>query len=604
MVDKTYEFCGNFIVTAVRHGMVTQKDGERIAEYAMRREIDQATAAVDLALLAPQHVSAILALEQRSDFVPGYTLLGLLGFGAAGIVFRARQDALDRDVALKTIALNRDSSATAEKRIEREARAIAKLHHPNVVTAYDSAVRDGRMYIAMELVEGEDLSTYLKRLGPVPPCLAWGIARQVAAALAHADTNGIIHRDIKPGNVLLTEPPSGSDLPSGVPLAKVADFGLAYQAARTGPSELTATGATLGTPAYVAPEQLQDTQVDARADIYALGATVFHMLAGHPPYHDRSPMQAIIAKVSNDDGWRAELANVGDDASAEVIAAMTETDPDDRIRDYEDLIGRIDSTLAGLLGSTTTCSSYVPKTVSEKPRAMSRSNRWWLLAGVAATLLIIAVSTSIYTLYWWLRSSPEAIEREGAWIVSEVPQPLFNGLSVPLTPQSGKWQPRTASDGSRVLVGSSNAQMTILLTDTSLSSAKASWRFRVSVQPQDSATAVIELPDIRANSTSSDTIGLAINREMVRLTGGGGTTTSSVALRAADDEGPTFQEVQIARQAETLQLSVNGKLIDKTNIGHSGPTGIVLRAFGGEVYFADLDIVEMHLKSSQVNLSE
>src|SRR5262249_28528733 len=144
---------------------------------------------------------------------------------------------------------------------------------------------EGRLYFAMELVEGEDVEQRVEQRGPLDEATAWGLARQAASGLAHAAGFGIVHRDVKPANLLLVEPPAGFPLPHGLPLVKIADFGLAFLAEEAETrTRLTATNATVGSPHYMPPEQLEGASVDVRADIYALGATVYHMLAGQPPF--------------------------------------------------------------------------------------------------------------------------------------------------------------------------------------------------------------------------------------------------------------------------------------------------------------------------------
>ncbi|MCG8649833.1 MAG: serine/threonine protein kinase, partial [Pirellulales bacterium] len=217
-----------------------------------------------------------------ASFAAGYELTDLLGVGAGGMVFKARQSTLERDVALKTIKIQSQPNVASESRIQREARSIALLKHPNIVAVYDSGFHQGRFCIAMELVVGENLFDFISRLGPLPEYVTWQIARQVAGALCHASEFGIIHRDIKPANLLLTDAPAGMGMEQGVPFVKVADFGLALQSEDPDASHLTAVGATLGTPAYVAPEQLHDTHVDRRADIFPWAQRSFICLSAKP----------------------------------------------------------------------------------------------------------------------------------------------------------------------------------------------------------------------------------------------------------------------------------------------------------------------------------
>src|SRR5207248_8160120 len=179
-------------------------------------------------------------------------------------------------VALKVIQFGPCPALAA--RFETEAAALAKLSHPNVVQVYDCGWHAGRAFMAMELLDGEDLARLLRRAGRLGERVAWALARQTAAGLAHAAARGVVHRDVKPENLFLVPAPAGVGLPPGVPLVKVTDFGLARTrwAADPDGARLTAHGATLGTPAYMAPEQYRKAaDADHRADVYALGATVY-----------------------------------------------------------------------------------------------------------------------------------------------------------------------------------------------------------------------------------------------------------------------------------------------------------------------------------------
>ena len=197
-----------------------------------------------------------------------YKIQGELGRGAMGIVYRAQDPALDRVVALKTIILADDAEGRKEyqKRFFLEAKAAGKLTHPSIVTTYDFGEQDGVAYLAMELLYGTELRTRLKE-GPLPPAEAVEVARQVAEGLGFAHERGIVHRDIKPGNIMLIE--RGR--------AKIMDFGLARMRAA---DHKTVTGMVLGTPKYMSPEQVAGSPVDQRSDVFSLGIVLYEMLTG------------------------------------------------------------------------------------------------------------------------------------------------------------------------------------------------------------------------------------------------------------------------------------------------------------------------------------
>jgi serine/threonine-protein kinase len=197
-----------------------------------------------------------------------YRILGELGRGAMGIVYKAEDPNLDRVVALKTILVDADAEGAGEyrKRFLLEAKAAGKLNHPNIVTTFDYGEQDGLAYLAMELLEGTDLRSRLMEES-VAPAEAVEIARQVAEGLAYAHERGVVHRDVKPGNIMLSE--QGQ--------AKIMDFGLARMRAA---DHKTSTGMVLGTPRYMSPEQISGLPIDQRSDIFSLGIVLYEMLTG------------------------------------------------------------------------------------------------------------------------------------------------------------------------------------------------------------------------------------------------------------------------------------------------------------------------------------
>jgi predicted Ser/Thr protein kinase len=213
--------------------------------------------------------------------VAGYRIESVAGRGGMGVVYRARQIALDRAVALKLIApeLARDDAFRA--RFARESRIAASLDHPNVIPVYEAGEDGDRLFIAMRFVEGTDLGRMIDEGGAVEPRLAAELVAQAASALDAAHARGLVHRDVKPANLLV----AGD---AARPHVYLTDFGLAR---RDGSSTaLTTTGQWMGTPDYAAPEQIDGDEVDARTDVYALGCVLFTALAGVPPFGDRPRM--------------------------------------------------------------------------------------------------------------------------------------------------------------------------------------------------------------------------------------------------------------------------------------------------------------------------
>jgi len=221
-----------------------------------------------------------------------YTLLDLLGEGGMGRVFKARHNRLGRDVALKVIRKEKLTRPTVVQRFHQEIRAAAQLSHPNVILAFDADEADGVHYYAMEYAEGQDLTKVVKQSGPLSVALACDYVRQAAVGLQHAYERGLVHRDVKPSNLLLT--PKGQ--------VKVLDLGLAMLNEGVGGGDanrVTQEGLVLGTPDFLAPEQAQNPLgVDIRADVYALGATLYFLLTGKVPYEGATAADKLMQHVT------------------------------------------------------------------------------------------------------------------------------------------------------------------------------------------------------------------------------------------------------------------------------------------------------------------
>ncbi|MBZ0118700.1 MAG: serine/threonine protein kinase, partial [Sandaracinaceae bacterium] len=209
-----------------------------------------------------------------------YEVTGLLGVGGIGRVYRAKHRKLKRDVAIKVLLEHYACVPDLQRRFEREAMALAALSHPNIVTITDFVATKDVTFLVMELVEGEDLDSMIER-GPLPPEQAFQILEQVLSSLAYAHERDVIHRDLKPQNVLVRS------LPGGRVHAEILDFGLAKFMDGSGPSAgLTKTGLIVGTPAYMAPEQASGAHADQRADVYAAGIMLCELLTGSHPFND------------------------------------------------------------------------------------------------------------------------------------------------------------------------------------------------------------------------------------------------------------------------------------------------------------------------------
>ncbi len=239
-----------------------------------------------------------------------YELGPVLGQGGMARVHRGRDRQLGRPVAVKILASPFDRDRAFVERFRREARAAAGLSHPNIVAVFDTGSDDGTHYIVTELVEGETLAERIRRDGPLAPGEAVAIAVDVCGALDAAHERGVVHRDVKPGNVMLT--PDGT--------VKVVDFGIARAA---GSDTLTGTGVVLGSTAYLSPEQASGEPGDARSDIYAFGCVLYEMLTGQVPFRADTPVATLYRHVNEDPPPPSSVAPVPPALEAIVMRCLS-----------------------------------------------------------------------------------------------------------------------------------------------------------------------------------------------------------------------------------------------------------------------------------------
>ena len=272
-------------------------------------------------------------LNEGDEFA-GHRILGVAGRGGMGVVYRALQLDLDRPVALKLIAPQLAEDAGFRERFARESRAAASIDHPNVIPIYYTGERDGTLYIAMRYVEGSDLRTLVRAEGRLDAGRAAHIISQVASALDAAHARGIVHRDVKPANVLL----------GAADHAYLTDFGLTKNL--TSHTASTRAGGWVGTLGYVAPEQIRGERIDARADVYALGCVLYHALSGSPPYQRDSDEATLWAHLHDDPPSVAAHAPGVPQRFDEVLRRAMAKDPEERYPSAGDL-GRAALAAAG-----------------------------------------------------------------------------------------------------------------------------------------------------------------------------------------------------------------------------------------------------------------
>jgi len=320
----------------------------------------------------------------------GYELLAKAGSGGMGAVYKARQLSLDRVVAIKVLPPELARDMNYVKRFKREAKLAAKISHPNAVHVYDVGYEKGKHFIAMEYVPGLTMNEVLAK-GPLEEQRALEIVRQVASALGEAHRRNIIHRDIKPGNILLTR--EGT--------AKVSDLGLAKDIASTSEASLTVSGLVTGTPNYMSPEQCcGDRDIDHRTDIYSLGITLYRMITGTEPFEATTPV-AVMQKHMDEPlpDPRSSEASISE-ATVQLIRDMTAKDRERRVQSCEDVIRRIDEATSGTaqvpMGAaqpTVPTPAPPPVGIPVGPRSWSRIALW--AGGAVLALAVLAVGAFV-----------------------------------------------------------------------------------------------------------------------------------------------------------------------------------------------------------------
>jgi hypothetical protein len=265
------------------------------------------------------------ALEKAIGFQ--YRIERLLGRGGMGAVYLAHELALDRDVAIKVLPPEQAGAPQLRDRFRREARTAARLNHPNIVPLLTFGEVDGLVYFVMGYVAGESVASRLRRTGPLASDEARKLLVEIADALDYAHRQGVVHRDIKPDNILI-------DADSGSP--RLTDFGIAK--ASFSDAQLTTTGQLMGTPAYMSPEQVVGrADIDARSDIYSLGVTAYEMLSGRLPFDSENPMEALTQRLSQDPKpLRSVAANVDADLGIAVDRCL-QREPANRWPDAKSL---------------------------------------------------------------------------------------------------------------------------------------------------------------------------------------------------------------------------------------------------------------------------
>ena len=371
-----------------------------------------------------------------------YRVIERVAAGGMGIVYRAEQIPLGRSVAVKV--LKAPSSEAAErfrKRFLREAETLAKLNHPNTIVVHDYGEFHGDVYMAMEFLDGRTLSRELIENGPMDPFAAVHVAYQIAASLSDAHAQGLVHRDLKPGNVMLTA--RGGD-PNFV---KVLDFGLVKDVTGEGDGTgLTQSGVMLGSPRYMSPEQVRGTEIDHRADIYSFGILLFTCLVGKPPFGGKSKFDVMRAHVYNDPPPLKEMwAGCTADAELEaVIMRCLKKESEERYQTMEDVIqelvlwrhrhGSASESTSNWAGSP------VSRSISLQGPAPVDKRRWFIISALASAAIVSAVMI-------YLANRSPKVETKVQTKVVQVPAPADKKQAKKVTVESSPPGAKVSHDG-------------------------------------------------------------------------------------------------------------------------------------------------------------
>ena len=586
---------------------------ETLGADAAARETSVAQLALQRGLLDAVQLDIVDTLLHPTTAVPGYELLALRGRGGMGVVYKARQLALDRPVAVKTILVGRLAADVAQQRFEQEARSVARLAHPHIIAAYDYGRSDGRVWFVMELVEGIDAQEFIRRHGRLDEWTTWGIIRQTAAGLAHACEQGFVHRDIKPANLLLVPPPAGFPLPAGMLMVKIADFGLArLTEAADGRSALTETNMTVGTPHYMPPEQLQGGDVGPHSDIFALGATAFCMLTGRPPLDGQTLPQIVASRLQGTvESLRDRRPDISP-ASAALVEAMMHPDRRQRPGDYRELLARIDRLGIASPAEIVTRDVMLPDTATlpkggspastvtapvPVPSSLATPRRWSSLGSGPQLLAIGALAAAMVA---WAILGGRGTPPPRDLVPTDTVEPLFDGRDIgPWRTVVGGWATARNDESALVLQGKGIVSRLLAVPDAA-GGRRQPAHYRIScVVDRHEADAVEMQFDLPVGTPGSADTG---GRFVVRIDASGaafGERTTDrplrpLARRPGSEAAAPLHAVEFERHSRGWWVLVDGAVLATAGFLHDPPAAeIRFVAEGGDAWLSDVTIEEL-----------
>jgi eukaryotic-like serine/threonine-protein kinase len=597
---------GDFLSIACQLRFLDHETCQRLDLEGRSANLPASELALRQGLIDAVQNDIVETLRRPEEIVPGYEILEWIGRGGMGVVFRARQKSLDRVVAIKTVPVTQMHDPTALARFEQEAMAVARLRHPNIVAAYDFGRHAGRLYFVMELIDGIDAEHHVERHGPFAETVAWRLVRQAAAGLSHAASARIIHRDIKPANLLLVDPPAGFELADGLKMVKITDFGLAFLARDVDvQTRLTSLNTAIGSPHYLAPEQLAGDAFDQRVDVYSLGATAYQLMTGEPPFWSLKLPALVSQKLALEAiDVRSKFPHVSRE-SGDLIRQMTRRNPDDRIGDYAELLQRIDALLAragkATLSVPATSATAPTQIISVDPtpaelvtypvpqsNATSMLPRRRFVALLAGGLTVMA-GAGLAIWFWPIsgKKPPRPLVPVG------LGRNLFDGRSLnDWHTRGGGWMVKRNTEGGRVLSGDSGSSEHAL--DDQVDKKRTALKlFRLSVVVQLHGATAAEIEFGRESAFEDG------SRYVARLSKEG----AAVGHRANDsgrflpdsavlplEHGPSDPfTLAVERQPDSWRV-----LLDESSVGsvpvRPEPTvsSFSLRAENGEAWFSDI----------------